>query len=83
MSTPLVRIEATTLSPVARTCRDVINSAAAVTRMLLGNPDPDQPDYTSPLADLEATNPALAALLAPMLDSVMELEARTGFLDVA
>lgn len=64
----------TPASPVVRSAREVITHSGAVTLALLADPMRD-------LRAIRRLNPALALALAPFLDAVMDLDARTGFLD--
>lgn len=67
-------------APLVRACRDVITSAGVVTTVLAGPFDPNQESDVNPLDGLRAMNPALADALMPLMDAVMELDERTGFL---
>lgn len=62
--------------PLTRHCRDVIAQAGHVTVAMLADPERDMH-----MRIIRRVNPALALALAPFLDAVMTLDARTGFLD--
>lgn len=70
MSAPTGPLPAPT-SSVVQSCRDVITAAGAVT--LAGDP-------RDVIADIERVNPALAGPLGTLMDAVMTLDYRTGFL---
>jgi hypothetical protein len=66
--------------PLVRSCATIVDSARAVYHAAFGTPDPSAPRYDDPLDQVRTVNPALADALAPMLDAVIELDSRTGFL---
>lgn len=80
MHADLVPSTPTPPAPLVRACRDIITHAGVVATTLTGPVDPSVQRLDDPLEELHMTNPALAAALAPMLDAVMDLDARTGFL---